>query len=234
MEKGWISLHRKIQECWIWADSEPFDKRSAWIDIILMANHADKKIMFDGKFVTVKAGQRITSIRQLAARWHWSVNKVRRFLDVLERDGMLIKECNKKRTLLTVVNYGVYQVQGHSDGTLTDTQTEQSRHINNNENNENNNNMSDFDSEFERIYKLYPKKRSGKKKARRFYQAWVTTGRKFGGKTYKLTKEQVAAAVLRYINSKQGEENLDYWKNIDTLFGESLLDYVEAEETDES
>ena len=60
-EIGWIKLHRKIQECFIWGDEEdePFDRRSAWIDLLLLANHADKRTVFDGKAITVKKGQKI-------------------------------------------------------------------------------------------------------------------------------------------------------------------------------
>ena len=25
---GWIKLHRKLQDCWIWQEKEPFDKRN--------------------------------------------------------------------------------------------------------------------------------------------------------------------------------------------------------------
>ena len=45
MAKGWISIHRKIQDSEIWNSSEPFDKRSAWIDLLLLANHEDNTIM---------------------------------------------------------------------------------------------------------------------------------------------------------------------------------------------
>ena len=117
MSHGYIKLFRQIQECdflWDSAD-EPFDKRSAWIDLLLMANHKDKRIMFNGKAITVKAGQRITSMRGLAVRWHWSRNKVKRYLDLLEGEGMLTKECDSKKTLVTIVNYGKFQGEAGQD-----------------------------------------------------------------------------------------------------------------------
>lgn len=47
---GWISLYRQIKESWIWKDKEPFDKRSAWIDLLLTVNYKNKKIPFEKRF----------------------------------------------------------------------------------------------------------------------------------------------------------------------------------------
>ena len=109
MESGWIKLHRKIEEHWLWEDKESFDKRSAWIDLLLTANHTEKKVLFKGELIIIKRGQILTSIRGLAEQWRWSVNKVYRFIKLLESDSMLKKESDKDRTLLTLVNYSVYQ-----------------------------------------------------------------------------------------------------------------------------
>ena len=162
MHDGWIRLYRKLQECWVWEDKEPFDKRSAWIDLLLTANHADAKLLFNGELITVQRGQILTSVRKLSVKWKWSVNKVYRFLKLLESDKMLQKESNKDRTLLTIVNYSVYQggeytneyTNGNSDGytdgstneykseTPTDTPSEHKQECNNDKNVKNvNNNM---------------------------------------------------------------------------------------------
>ena len=109
MIDGWIKTYRKLQESWLWLDKEPFDKRSAWVDLLLTATHSDKKILFNGELITVKRGQIMTSIRKLAERWKWSYDKTIRFLKLLESDGMLQKESDNCRTLLTIVNYEIYQ-----------------------------------------------------------------------------------------------------------------------------
>ena len=118
---GWIRLYRKILASAIWEHDEPYDKRSAWVDLLLMANHKDKEIIFNGRAIVVKQGQRITSIRMLADRWHWSRDKVKRYLDALEKLEMITTERDNHRTLLTIVNYSVYQ--GESD---TDKSTDKS------------------------------------------------------------------------------------------------------------
>jgi len=148
-EKGWISLHRRIQDCWIW-DEKPFDRPRAWIDLLLLANHADKKIMFNGKPLVIKRGQYLTSIRKLAERWGWGRDKVSRFLNVLVSEEMLFKDSDENRTLLTVINYEVYQDSSDTDkDTDKDTGRTQTRHqqgTNNNDNNDNNENNNKEDA----------------------------------------------------------------------------------------
>ena len=114
-EIGWVKMHRKIRDTQIWDDKEPFDRRSAWMDLVMMVNHEDKEIIFNGKPFTVKRGQRITSIRGLAERWHWSVNRTKRYLVLLEQLEMIHTDRNTHRTLLTLVNYGFYQGEGFTD-----------------------------------------------------------------------------------------------------------------------
>ena len=120
--KGWIKLHRKINECWIW-DEKPFDRGRAWIDLLLLANHSDKKILFNGNVVMVKKGQYLTSIRKLSERWGWSYDKVSRFLKILVSEDMLQKESDSSRTLLTIVNYEVYQDVPNTDECTENTDT---------------------------------------------------------------------------------------------------------------
>lgn len=146
MTYGWISIHRKIQQSDIWLDKEPFDKRSAWIDLIMMANHEDRQVLFDGKFIEVKRGEKITSLRMLSEKWKWSRNKVKRFLKLLESGSMIELKIDHQKTTYNIVNYNVYQNEDLSkrpqkdhkkttDGPQTDTNNNV-----NNFNNVNNNN----------------------------------------------------------------------------------------------
>lgn len=96
---------------------------------------------------------------------------------------------------------------------------------------------SNFDKEeqlkkdFEIIYGIYPKKK-GKTVAFANYKLWVGSGKDVGGKRYKLTNRQIYLAVKRYIKQQEesGQDDLQYWKNFDTLMGRQLLDYVEVED----
>lgn len=125
---GWFPLWRSLLEHPIWTSDKPFDERSAWVDLIALMNHEDNKIQIGMNFITIKTGQHFTSIVKLAQRWHWSKNKVYRFLEMLERDGMLVKDATLNGTLLTLVNYDNFRLQGNANETPNEsadrTQTE--------------------------------------------------------------------------------------------------------------
>lgn len=112
---GWISLYRQIQENWIWKVKEPFDKRSAWIDLLLLVNHKKETILFDGSKLVVERGQHITSLEKLGNRWGWSRHKVSDFLNRLEQDGMLVQVRDNKKTLISIENYDKYQTQKENE-----------------------------------------------------------------------------------------------------------------------
>jgi DNA-binding transcriptional MocR family regulator len=145
--QGWISLHRQLKEHWLWQDNRPFDRRSAWIDLLLSANHKDAKVPLGNELIEVERGSFITSIRQLCDKWKWSNTKVIAFLELLENDGMILYKSDKKKTVITIVKYSDYQDLNDTKTTnkrhTNDTQTTQ-KHTNNNDNNENNDNKKEY------------------------------------------------------------------------------------------
>jgi hypothetical protein len=119
--QGWIKLHRKIKDHWLYKESKKFTKFEAWIDLLLEANHKDNKFLLGSELVEVKRGQTITSIRKLCERWGWSNTKVTQYLNLLQNDGMIWVESDSKKTVITIVNYELYQVH-------EDEKTTQNRH----------------------------------------------------------------------------------------------------------
>lgn len=87
------------------------------------------------------------------------------------------------------------------------------------------------ESDFEKIYAIYPKKR-GRTKAFTNYCSWLK-GRTVNGKRRKLTNREMYLAVHAYVEQqKEHETELEYYKNFDTLMGSQLLDYVEVEQNE--
>lgn len=129
MSKGWICLHRCIQDHWIWQDAHRF---KWWVDLLLRASHKDTKVLFDGSLIECKRGQFITSLGKLAEEWMVSRDTVRRFLDALENDLMIARVSTHKMTQITICNYDSYQDIPTTDNT-TDRQLtqQQSDTINN-------------------------------------------------------------------------------------------------------
>ena len=118
-DKGWISLYRPLTDHWLW-DDKPFARGQAWIDILFLANYADRDGIYDGMIIHKKRGDVNLSIRFLARRWGWSDNKVRRFLDLLEKEKMISQKRNTYGTVITVENYNKYQGRTSRDGTPTE------------------------------------------------------------------------------------------------------------------
>lgn len=149
-ERGWICLFRDITEHWTWT-CKPFSQGQAWIHLLLMANHKDNTILFDGKPLLVERGTFVTSISKLSNVFGWDRKKTTKFLNNLEIDKMVTTKRTTHGTTITIVNYNVYQNMGITRG-ITDGITEgqprdnqgategQPRDINNNDNNEDHDN----------------------------------------------------------------------------------------------
>lgn len=151
--QGWISLSRKVRDCWIWQD-KPFSKGQAWVDMLLSANHEDKKFLLGNELVEVKRGSFITSEHKLMDKWGWSKTKVRAFLLLLENDSMIVKISDKKKTTINIVNYSDYQdsqTTKEPQKNHEETTKEPQKDPNNNENNDNNVNK-DNSHEYEKRY----------------------------------------------------------------------------------
>ncbi|CAM4011595.1 DnaD domain protein [Staphylococcus schweitzeri] len=103
---GWIKIHRKIIDHWIWTDSK---RLKWWLDLLLLTNHSDKKVMLGGKIVVLKRGSFHTSELKLSERWSVSRNTVRNYLNALEKDNMITTKKTKNGTTIIVHNYGIYQ-----------------------------------------------------------------------------------------------------------------------------
>jgi len=139
-DEGWVVLHRSIKSNWVWKD-KPFSKGQAWIDLILRANHADKKVIFDTEVIIVPRGSFITSEVKLSEDWGWSREKVRNFLKTLVNDEMITKKADNRKTTVTIVNYDVLQhapTTGKQLGNNSETTGKQLGNTNNNYNNYNN------------------------------------------------------------------------------------------------
>ena len=118
MAGGYVKLHRDIMDHWLW-QRKPFDEGRAWVDLILLANHATTRAPYKGEIIEFERGTVNRSITWLAERWGWSRDKTRRFLRLLERDQMVTVDTSTHRTTITIEKYAFYQ-----DGRATDKATD--------------------------------------------------------------------------------------------------------------
>ena len=238
---GWFKVFRKVFDCPAF-EGERFSKREAWIYIVSRANHSPK----DVRGMHIDRGQFHDSIEKLAMTWKWDRKSVMRFLDFLESENMIVIEKSRygtsKGTMITVVNYEVYQgsmdinediKRDIKEDIKRDIKRDINKNIKNDKNvkKENNNTSTEADeilADFEKIYSIYPQKK-GKAIALRSYRQWVTVGRDDGsGRKRKLTNKQIWKAVRLYCDENEDTEK-QYWKHFSTLMN-NITDYVREEE----
>jgi hypothetical protein len=123
---GWIKLHRSIKDHWLYTEDRVFSKFEAWNDILLTVNYADAKQVIKGKIYNIKRGESTMSLDNWAKRWNWDKSKVRRFLTLLQSDGMIVLNSDNITTHLSVCNYASYQDERNAN----ETQTKRKRNAN--------------------------------------------------------------------------------------------------------
>lgn len=227
-KEGWIKTYRKIQDCWIWQIDKPFDERSAWIDLLLSANHKDVKIPFNGELILVERGQFITSVRKLSEKWKWNKDRVLKFLRLLEKDGMISKNSDRYRTLITIDNYCIYQAkddeeqtplgtptgthQGTVEGTPTGTVHGQEPATNKNEKNDKNEkNINSFVPPTVDEVKIYLKSVGSKVDAEAFVAFYESKGWMVGKNKMKSWKSAIVTwekskGLIRELPKKEVQE----------------------------
>jgi hypothetical protein len=124
MEQGFIVLHRKLNENWLWL-SEPFSKAQAWIDLLLLANHADGSFFIRGVKVVIKRGHVGKSEESLSQRWKWSRGKVRAFLKLLETEQQIKQHKSPILNIIEVINYDLYQKMDNRKNNKKTTERQQ-------------------------------------------------------------------------------------------------------------
>jgi len=102
---GFIKLYRSILDDDLWLDDEPFDIRSAFIDLVLLANYKASSVYNR----PVSRGQHWTSLRKLSQRWHIDRRTVKHNLELMQLDGKITFEASNRGVLITVVNYSKWQ-----------------------------------------------------------------------------------------------------------------------------
>ncbi|MBM0383625.1 DnaD domain-containing protein [Staphylococcus pseudintermedius] len=165
MMTGWISLHRSIENHWLYPKERPFSELEAWLYLLLTVNHKDNKTLFDGKIIVVKRGSTYTSLRKLSERWNWSTTKVTRFLNLLEQDNMVTQKKDSRKTVITVVNYDIYQnmnIEKRQQNNTEITPKKQKdntevtpKKTNNNDNNVNKENKKNKDNKRQSVFSFY-------------------------------------------------------------------------------
>ena len=229
-QQGWIKLHRKILEDELWIDCTP-EQKVIMMTLLMLANHDDKSWIWQGKKFSIKAGQLITSIesiRKISGK-NISSKNVRSALVKFKKYGFLANESAKTGRLITIANWAKYQ--GNDDEVAKQEAKRWQRggkEVATNKNVKNVENIntranSTLESDFEKLWKLYPKK-IGKKAASAAYKRAMTR------KKNPTTNKQIQDGIVAYkrIIANSGTDK-QYIKDGSTFFNqEAWNDYLEV------
>jgi hypothetical protein len=151
--QGWIKLHRKLKDHWIWKSD---NRLKWWIDILLSVNHSEKKVLLKNTLVTCKRGQTVKSLGTWAKDWNVTKKTVSDFFKLLESDGMIETENIKITTRLTVLNYDIYNESVDATETLSKrevnaTETLSKRYLRTNKNEKKEENVNNEEKGYKRM-----------------------------------------------------------------------------------
>lgn len=107
---SFLMINRKLFNHWIWKEKRTFSKCEAWLDLIRQARfeQSEANELIGSKLIKWNRGQYPASIRFLGKRWGWGEHKVRDFLELLEKEKMIILDNTQGQNVITLLNYDQY------------------------------------------------------------------------------------------------------------------------------
>lgn len=244
LSEGWIARHRSVREHWLVGHglqvkpADPSIRRcltqgEAWEDLLMECRYEDGFVQNGGRKMRLERGSLVGAVSWLGARWNWTPQTVRTFLDKLEDDGMISrhvpgasesnKHVGKASTVITVCNYSQFQStpdraqqtdqQTNSKQATNDQQTSNNIYKDNKGTKEQGNKEvppkppkggEPDDRAFEEFWSAFPGgRKKGKGEARDAFRK-IVTGRHRKGLRAKA--ETLIAAAIRYAASKPDPE----------------------------
>jgi hypothetical protein len=199
VSNGWIKLHRKtLDNPIVMKDT---DHLAVWMWLLLNATHSDHDTIYEGKRITLKAGQFITGRKIISKELKINESKIQRILKTFEIEQQIEQQTNPRCRLISILRWTDYQ--------LDEQQSEQQVNNKRTLNNKTKNNKKDiYAQEFEKLWLLVPKKVS-KKKA---YQKYILAVKK-------KNHDEIYTAFKNQVDNNWKDTNpkftpaLDVWLN---------------------
>ena len=133
---GWIKLHRKIINSTVF-DNEKLLK--VWIWCLLKATHDEYEQLVGRQIVNLQKGQFVTGRNAASKELKMTPSTTWDYLKVLERNQNIDIKSNNKYSIVTIVNWELYQSENEISDNKSTTNQQQ---INTNKNIKNNKNIS--------------------------------------------------------------------------------------------
>jgi hypothetical protein len=115
-QQGWVKFYRE------WLDNpiiiKDKDYFAVWCYLMLSAAHTEKRVQFGNEVITLKAGQLITSFRDIEKKLDIDKSKITRIFTWLKNETLIDTVSNHLKTLVTI---SVWDASQNQSETVNDT-----------------------------------------------------------------------------------------------------------------
>lgn len=162
---GFIKVSRKaFRDAW-WIEPREFSRFEAWLDCIQMAQWKPGTV----EGIRLERGEFFASMRGLANRWQWGLQRVRTFVSATQQATRLKTQRETQQgNVYLIVNYDSYQGASNESNTADNTIKSTPASTRKEEEQIKKNYIG---SEFDEAWAIYPKRLGGNPK-RRAEAAW--------------------------------------------------------------
>ncbi len=200
--KGWVKEQRKELDSLVYTNAFYF---KLWRTLLMLANHSDGKVTFNGREIPVSSGQLVTGRDALASVYNRGAKpdqqkeprSLWRWVKKFESWQMLSINSTSGYSVISITNWGKYQERDQqlsSNGPANVQLMSTNKNVKNVKNEEKNTSsesgLSPTDEFTVEIWPKYPRKEGNYVNAQRAYTQAIETG--------DTTKEQVLAKIAEY------------------------------------
>ena len=133
---GYIKLYRKMLDNPIICKDS--DHLAIWVYLLLNATHDNIDMLFNGRRITLKAGQLITGRKSISSDLTICESKVQRVLKSFEIEQQIEQQKSNKNRLVTILNWSSYQTsEQQNEQQVNNNRTTSEQQVNTNKNDKN-------------------------------------------------------------------------------------------------
>ena len=151
MNMGWLKLHRRLLN-WEWY--RDVNTKTVFVHLLLTANYGVSK----HKGFTLSEGQRITSVSEVSAETGLTIREVRTAFEHLKSTNELTIKTTNKFSLVTLVNWRLYQTSTDEATNETASEPTSRRQTDDKLNKRNREGKEIPDARFDKFWSAYPRK----------------------------------------------------------------------------
>ncbi|HAR4857898.1 TPA: DnaD domain protein [Staphylococcus aureus] len=146
---GWIKLHRKLLDSPIFQNEKLF---KVFAYCLMKASHKDHTQLVGRRVVELEKGQFVFGRKRASEELRLKESTVRDYIKLLENLGTIVVKSDNKFSVITVVNWAIYQsMEENSDSKNDNKSTTNQQQINTNKNVKNGYNVKNGENEKKKV-----------------------------------------------------------------------------------